>query len=171
MHKQWEEILPRVTYLFHVYHYSYAKKKSKNKVQLQTSMYIFLILPENWDTEFSSVKIRLKEKQHFNLSLEWTSTVSEFLRFFAIIDTMHSVDSMKILLSWIMILCKAGHLKIHPKEKHQKEIWTNNAQDHNIKLLSNEYGVKFKASILCKIDWNFLRDCFSLHGHKHLHNC
>lgn len=76
-----------------------------------------LILPANWDAESSSVKIRLKEKQYFNLCLDWISTVSEFLTFLAIIDTMYSVDSMKTLLSWIMILWKASHPKVHPKER------------------------------------------------------
>lgn len=79
-------------------------------------MYV-LILPANWDAESSSVKIRLKEEQHFNLVLHWTGTVSEFLGFLAIIDTMYSVDSMKTLLPWIMILWKASHPKVHPKEQ------------------------------------------------------
>lgn len=69
------------------------KKSKKIKASLLTSTYV-LILPES-----SSVKTRLKEEQHFNLVLHWTGTVSEFLGFLAVIDTMYSVDSMKTLLS------------------------------------------------------------------------
>lgn len=62
-----------------------------------------MILDANRHSESSSVKMKLKEKKHFNLCLDWMGTVSEFLIFLSIIDTMYGIDSMKTV-PWIMVL-------------------------------------------------------------------
>lgn len=54
-----------------------------------------MILDANRHSESSSIKMKLKEKKHFNLCLDWMGTVSEFLIFLSIIDTMYGIDSMK----------------------------------------------------------------------------
>lgn len=128
-----------------------------------------MILEANRYSESPSVKVRLKEKKYFNLWLDWTGTVSEVLIFLNIIDTIYGIDSMKTAIMKNDLM-KSGLPKVHSK-KLKKGVWTKSVWDHSTKLLFNEYCVKFNASMPCEIDWNFLRDCFSLRGHKHLHSC
>lgn len=56
-----------------------------------------MILAANRHADSSSVKMRLKEKQRFNLWLDWAGTGSEV--FLSTIDTMYGVDSMKTIMN------------------------------------------------------------------------
>lgn len=78
-------------------------------------MCVLMILAAKRHAECSSVKMKLKEKQHFNLCLDWTGTLSEFLMFLSIIDTMYGVDSMKTAIMNYDLL-KSSLPKIHSKK-------------------------------------------------------
>lgn len=82
-------------------------------------MCVLLILAANRHAESSSVKMSLKEKQHFNLWLNWTGTVSEFLRFLTTIDTKYGVDSMKTAIM-NNDLMKFSLPKVHSKKNFRK---------------------------------------------------
>lgn len=78
-------------------------------------MCVLMILAASRHTEPASIKMRLKEKQHFNLWIDWTGTASEFLMFWSIIDTMYGVDSMKIAIM-NNDLIKSSLPKVHSKK-------------------------------------------------------